>query len=267
MSQQERDRLDDSKEDENLMSNDFDMPPPVKSRALYILTESILLVASIPTLIFFVFGVINGLLLLIQQDEQVKWIATKKLAAVAAGNSASSIKDRMEDHLTGSTVVIWVLVLIYTQILFSVSKFAYPFWGLAYLICLVGGLIFHIVGIVWIADEDCTDTDWYLMALSNTIVYFIFSTLILIGGLICFFIGNSKAPKQKVKPQEREENVEESEERILPREENKEEENQNDKEKKEKESNGEEHKEGETVDKEKNENKDEEEDLEEEEIY
>mmetsp|Transcript_38597 Transcript_38597/g.38129 ORF Transcript_38597/g.38129 Transcript_38597/m.38129 type:complete len:91 (+) Transcript_38597:278-550(+) len=90
----------------------------------------------------------------------------------------------MEGHLTGSTVVIWVLLALYAQIIFTLSKIAYPFTGLVYMICLFGGLIFHIVGIVWIAEEDCTDTDWYKLALANTIIFFVFFGLIFIGALI-----------------------------------------------------------------------------------
>ncbi|CAI2376960.1 unnamed protein product [Moneuplotes crassus] len=119
------------------------------------------------------------------------------------------------------------------------------------MICLFGGMIFHIVGIVWIAEEDCTDTDWYKLALANTIIFFVFFGLIFIGALICFFIGFSKSKPKRVKPQIKDENVEEKE--------NKEGENKDndtkDRNQKEKEN------------KDKNENKDEEEDLEEEEIY
>lgn len=173
----------------------------------------------------------------------------------------------MEDHLIGSTTVWWVLLVIYGQLLFTIWKPAYPYTGLAYLVSLVGGLIFHIVGIIWIADEDCTDTDWYYLAVVNTVIFFIFFCIILIGTIIMFFVGKPKE-ETRVKPQKTSEHVEESEERMMPNEENKENaKNKGENTNGEKESNGEEAKEGETVDKDKNDKKDEEEDLEEEEIY
>lgn len=248
------DRLDDQDDDELEIK---------ASPGWYILTESVLIIAAVPSLIFFIFGIANGLLLLIQQDDHLKWVATKKLAAVVAGKSADSVSDHMEDHLTASTTVLWVLLVIYIQILFTISRRLYPFWGLAYLICLSGGMIYHIVGIIWVAEEDCTDTDWFLLGLSNTIIFYVLSLLILIGSLIWFFIGNSKSNSQKVKPQARS-NVEESEANILPREENKEDGTKNDA---RVDSNGEENKEGETEDKNKQEPKDDGYDLDEEEIY
>ncbi len=178
----------------------------------------------------------------------------------------------MENHLSISTAFLWALIIIYSQILFTISKHAYPYSGIAYLVTLIGGVIYHIVGIIWIAEEDCTDTDWYMMGLANTIVFYVFALLILIGALIIFFVGNSKKGGKKIKPQSG--SAEMSEERMLGnQEENKNnqpessDEGKKEIKTKDKDSNAEEHKEGETVDKDKNDKKDEEEDLEEEEIY
>jgi hypothetical protein len=105
-----------------------------KNRIFYLLTESVLVVCGIPSILFFFMGLINGLLLLIQQDEYLTCILTAKANAVLAGGSANDIKDRMEGHLTGSTVVWWVMILLYAQCLFMVVKSAYPFSGLVYIV-------------------------------------------------------------------------------------------------------------------------------------
>ncbi|CAI2372574.1 unnamed protein product [Moneuplotes crassus] len=219
MSQPEEGSKDDHKENERLVKRHNDGATQAQHKTWNILTESILLVASIPSVIFSIFGLVNGLLLLIQQDDHQKCVATKKIAAIAAGKNASSISDHMEDHLTGSTVVLWVLIVIYTQILFSISMKVYPFCGFVYIICLLGGLVYHIVGIIWVLDEDCTDTDWYILGIANSIIFFIFFVIILVGALICFLIGLSGSKSQKVKPEEKEDNAEISEERILENEE------------------------------------------------
>jgi hypothetical protein len=105
-----------------------------KDRIFHLLTESVLVVCGIPSIIFFFIGIINGLLLLIQQDEYLICIATRKANAILAGGSENDIKDRMEGHLTGSTVVWWVMIILYAQCLFMVVKSAYPFSGLVYII-------------------------------------------------------------------------------------------------------------------------------------
>ena len=161
-----------------------------------------------------------------------------------------------------------------------ISKHVYPFSGLIYIISLVGALGFHIAGIVWLAEDDCTDTTWYGMALANTIVFFTFFIIILIGSLITFFVGFSTYSKKNTKVQNRDkenekDNLAESEERMMPNEENKNNDNAtkgegektNEIKPKDKDSNADDHKEGNTEDRDKAEKKDEEEDLEEEEIY
>ena len=40
----------------------------VKNPVMFIITESVLIIAAIPTILFFILGIINGLLLLIEQD-------------------------------------------------------------------------------------------------------------------------------------------------------------------------------------------------------
>jgi hypothetical protein len=105
-----------------------------KDRIFHLLTESVLVVCGIPSILFFFIGIINGLLLLIQQDEYMICITNGKANAILAGGSENDIKDRMEGHLTGSTVVWWVLILLYAQCLFMVFKNAYPFSGLVYIV-------------------------------------------------------------------------------------------------------------------------------------
>lgn len=128
------DHADDQDETDGLVHQNENKGKETQNRIFYVLTESVLVVAGIPSIIFFFFGIVNGLLLLIQQDEYLKCIYTEKAKAVLNGGSTGDVKDRMEDHLTGSTVVWWVLIVIYAQCLFIIVRSAYPFSGLAYLI-------------------------------------------------------------------------------------------------------------------------------------
>lgn len=136
MSETERqnEHVDEVDETDSLVVQGHRKTKETQNRIFYILTESVLVAAGIPSIIFFFFGIVNGLLLLIQQDEYLKCIYTEKAKAVLNGGSTGDVKDRIEGHLTGSTVVWWVLIILYAQCLFMIVRSAYPFSGLAYLI-------------------------------------------------------------------------------------------------------------------------------------
>ena len=67
---------------------------------LYFLTESVLIVAGIPSVIMFVIAVVSGLVLLIQQDNYLRCIIPKRA-------TVNDLPERMEKHLTGSIIVAW----------------------------------------------------------------------------------------------------------------------------------------------------------------
>mmetsp|Transcript_16428 Transcript_16428/g.14347 ORF Transcript_16428/g.14347 Transcript_16428/m.14347 type:complete len:187 (+) Transcript_16428:35-595(+) len=184
MSVTNRENEEGANEDDKLMKENEEEVPLKTNPTMFVLTESVLLIASIPTALFFIFGAINGLILLTEHGEYLTCVALKKIAAT----NSNDISDHMEDFLTGATTVCWVLVVLYAQILFVISKFLYPFSGLIYLISLIGGLIFHIVGIIWIADNDCTDTKFHRLALANSVIFFILLLFILIGSLVVFLM-------------------------------------------------------------------------------
>ena len=191
------------------------------------------------------------------------------------GGKTGDVSNHLEGHLTGSTVVCWLLVFIYFQMVFIISKFWYPFCGIIYLITLGGAVVFHIIAIVWLVNNDCTSTTWYKMALVNTILFFVLLAVVLIGSLILFFVGLSAHSKKHSKVQHGNKNKsQESEEQLMPNEEHKSDRNLNDEDEnkkniktKDEEGKGGDNKEGDTDDKDKGEKKDDEENLDEEEIY
>jgi cell division protein FtsN len=112
-----------------------------------------------------------------------------------------------------------------------------------------------------VADNDCTNTDWWRMGLANNIIFFVMFTIIMVAVLVMFFIGYSQTtPKSNRIVDKGKEQLAESEERMMPGEENKEatlnKSSTNAKETIE-DKNKEEHKDGDTDDKNKSDKKDE----------
>jgi hypothetical protein len=111
-----------------------------------------------------------------------------------------------------------------------------------------------------VADNDCTNTDWWRMGLANNIIFFVMFIIIMVAVLVMFFIGYSQtSPKSNRIVDKGKEPLGESEERMMPGEENKE--NTLNKDSAENkgtlDSRKEEHKDGDTVDKNKSDKKDE----------
>lgn len=72
MSQTARESNQDAREDDKLVDREEEDENITKNPSLHVLTEAVLIVASIPSIIFFLFGIVTGLLLLVQQDEHAR---------------------------------------------------------------------------------------------------------------------------------------------------------------------------------------------------
>lgn len=77
----------------------------------YFMTEAVLVVGGIPSIIFFITGLCNGILHLTEQRDYEICIATK----IINGDGSN---DHIPEYLIGAAVVAWVLILLYGQILF-----------------------------------------------------------------------------------------------------------------------------------------------------
>lgn len=137
MSQSDRDNDNvDTPEENQLVKREHKEEESSENPTLYFLTESVLIVGGIPSIIMFFVAVVTGLILLIQEDNYLKCIIPRKALS-------NDVDDRMENHLNGSMVVAFALVIIYAQILFVIWKLIYKWSGLIYMVALLGGLIYH----------------------------------------------------------------------------------------------------------------------------
>lgn len=240
----------------------------------YFLTEAILVVGVIPTVLYFFVGVINGLLLLIEQDEYLTCIAQEKVNKILAGKSQDDVSDMIEWHLIGSTIVAWTMIILYSNILFIICPYVYKWSGIAYVVAMILSLAFHCVAAVWLSSNKCDDTSLYGMAMFNTVFFFIYLLFMTVFILVLFLKGVIAHNKQNSKKKDDDEKIEESEERMLPEKDNNEDKpnsNTGDEKTKKHEEDQEESdlKEKKTLDGKKEENKEENKDgdLEEEDIY
>jgi hypothetical protein len=177
----------------------------------YFVTEAVLIVGGIPSIIFFIAGVINGLLLMIEQKDYDICIAKKDLLN-------QDDDDNIKEQLLGSTIVAWILIVLYGQILFSCVHKVYPYSGVIYLVTMLGCLGFHITGIVWIAQNDCTSEHLYGLALFNAIWFFIYFAVMLTAVLILFFSalsGYNKSHRAVANNKKDNEQLVESQERMI----------------------------------------------------
>ena len=86
----------------------------------------------------------------------------------------------LEWVLYGSQIASYVLVLIYGQIMFVAFRWLYKLCGLLYLITLVLSLAWTGLATYWTFDNDCTDTTFYYMSVTNVIALYILVILMLL---------------------------------------------------------------------------------------
>lgn len=146
--------VEGANEEDKLVTKEEEKSVSKPNPIFYLLTESILVVGGIPTVLFFIVGIINGFLLLIEQHNYLICIAKEKYANVLAGKSQDDVSDMIEWHLIGSTIVAWTLIVLYTQILFIVIPQVYKWSGVVYAVVFVLCLAFHCVAPVWIANNE-----------------------------------------------------------------------------------------------------------------
>jgi len=187
----------------------------------YFLTEAVLIWGWLPTILFFILGAVNGLLLLVEQDNYDICVFGEKIAKVISGDDPNDVSDMLEWNLIGSSIVAWTHVIVYSQILFSMITSLYKYTGLIYVIVMVGSLAFHIVAAVWLSNDKCDGTSYYKMGIVNAVYFFTFFilmfTLILILFLRGIIIYSRKQSQNKDKEQDA---LAESEERMVPEKDN-----------------------------------------------
>lgn len=162
-------------------------------RKLNILTEAILIVGGIPALILFILASASGMVLLVEQDDYDKWIATKKAKKILAGGNSDDVSDLLEWNLTGSVICAYCFILLYTQILFFVVPFLYKYTGLLIILVLTLTVGFNIAATVWLLDNDWDDTTYYYTAIANNVLQYILSILVLTVSLLILWWAGSKA--------------------------------------------------------------------------
>lgn len=172
-------------------------------------TESCLVVTFIPVIILFFLACVTGTLLMTEYVEYKTWVLTKKFATAFSGGNADDVSDHLEAHLRGSAVCGFIIVLLFGQILFVVVKPLYKFTGAIMFLAIIGSLAWQCVWAVWIANNECEDTAYYRLALTNTIIQFVLFVLILIASIILCLVQWCKSDpeaKHAVAPQSKEDN-------------------------------------------------------------
>ena len=103
----------DNPEHNNLVNNDdSEQSEEKEDPRWYFVTEAILVVGGIPSIIFFITGLINGILHLTEQKDYEICIAVKKF-------NGDDPNDHIPEYLIGASVVAWVMIVLYGQILFA----------------------------------------------------------------------------------------------------------------------------------------------------
>jgi len=177
-------------------------------RWLYYLTESVLLIAGIPAVILFFIGVVNGLIMLVQQDEYQKCIFEEKVKKLVAGKDPDEVSDMLQWHLRGSAIWCFVIVILYGQIMFSVIRVLYKYTGAVVIMFLVFILAFNSVSVAWVSSNACDKTDYYAMAITNNTIIYILVLLTLIFSLILTSIGLCSGADKDEKVSNKEESQE-----------------------------------------------------------
>ncbi|CAI2376036.1 unnamed protein product [Moneuplotes crassus] len=162
-------------------------------RSLYVLTEATLIVGAIPSVILFILAISTCLILLIEQDDYDKCIATKKAQKILAGGNSDDISDYLDWNLTGSSIASYVFLIFYGQMLFLIMPFLYKYTGVLIILVMTLMFGFNIAATIWIIDNDCDDTTYYYTAIANNAIQYILSILVLLVSLIVFCCAGSKS--------------------------------------------------------------------------
>lgn len=78
----------------------------------YFITEAVLIIGGIPSIIFFITGLVNGILHLTEQRDYEICVLTKKF-------NNDETNDHIPEYLIGASVTAWVLIILYGNIMFS----------------------------------------------------------------------------------------------------------------------------------------------------
>lgn len=119
-------------ENDQLVQKPSEKTSILKHPFLFYLNESILIFGGIPSILYFIVGIINGVFLLVQQDDYDKCIFLEKAAKIAGGKDPDDVSDLLKWHLISSTIAAWVLIVCYSLILFNVAPTFYQFFGVIY---------------------------------------------------------------------------------------------------------------------------------------
>lgn len=114
----------------------------------------------------------------------------------------------------------WVLIILYFQILFAFIKYIYRYSGIIYCTAWLGTLIYNSVAASWLASDKCTSTEYYGLAMFNTIFYFVVGFFFMLTVTLVLFIRaliltRSTVSPQKAKQAPKEQELGESEEKMI----------------------------------------------------
>lgn len=140
---------------------------------MYYMTESFLVVGGLPCVILFFLATVSCLIKLVDQDGYEKCIYTEKVKKILSGKSQDDVSDMLEWHLWGSAICGYIIVIVYSLMLFTVIKPLYKFTGLIFIVTLILVLAFNSVSTSWLASNECDDTSYYRMAITNNIVLYL----------------------------------------------------------------------------------------------
>lgn len=158
-------------------------------RFLFFTTEASLIVSGIPTVILYFLAVVTGILIMTEEKSYSLCIAKEQVKKVLAGKDKDDVSDMLKWHLQGSGICCFVIVIIYGQMLFSVVRSLYKFTGPVFLFVLILTLIYNSVSTSWLSSNECTDTAYYRLAMTNNIIIYFCVFLSLIASIIFCLIG------------------------------------------------------------------------------
>ena len=166
-----------------------------------ILNELYIVAGAIPAFVFYVMGLVTGILVMIEEDDYQSCL-----------NLGSSGDEHIKGHLRGSAAWGLGFTLVYGQMVFKAFDFLYIWSGIVMSVGILAGLAIHILNAIWFVESDCDDTIYYRLAMANTILFFTLVGLMVIAIVVLLIIMCCRRKKNATGPSELAEEKEEAEE-------------------------------------------------------
>eukprot|EP00826_Nyctotherus_ovalis_P051929 TRINITY_DN6527_c0_g1_i1.p1 TRINITY_DN6527_c0_g1~~TRINITY_DN6527_c0_g1_i1.p1 ORF type:complete len:200 (-),score=32.72 TRINITY_DN6527_c0_g1_i1:99-698(-) len=153
-------------------------------------------VPGIPSILAFILGLTISMLFITNEKDY------KKLCIDKSG-------DKLRTFIIGSVICCLILPIGYANLIFDAIKYIASLIGgfFFFLLYLIGTLIFHVLGIVWISDSKCREDTYYGTIAVTALIAFLAIWGILFVAIVVVFIMGCFAPEIIEEDEEDEESV------------------------------------------------------------